>query len=769
MSTSRQRGRETSGLTWKRRQLERRRNVDVRPLSSKIADGFVDPLWIAAGLMVLTLLVAVFQPFLIHLVLLVVLPIVALVHLSVREVRLPFRMPIGADCVDLGHPKPGYTGFEKSQGMILIGYDLEHGNAQVWAARTDMLGHLLILGKTGAGKTEGILSLFANFLSIGAGGIMVDAKGDPKAIFQMYELLRRLGAEDDLLVLDYMTGGQSTSGRQRARKSNTCNPFASGSADACFQIMSSMIKTGDGQNNVFSDRALALMTAVLQCLCELRDLGEIALGPGTIREYLPMDKLKGLLDHPRLSDKTKRELRTGYLQMLPGYKDEYHDGEERQQAEMLNQHGYAISYFARSLGSFASTYGHIFFTSFGEVDFTDVCMNKRVLMVALPPLEKSPAEMQTIGKINLALLKEVFARSMGTKLEGRYEEVIENRPSASLVPFLIVLDEYAYIASEGIGVIPAQARGLGFCVVFAGQDWGGFEAGDKTAAQQIWGSTTLKIIGVVEDPETLRRMVDKMGKSAVPGASEFQVDGSPTPYIGRVDMRESDIISTLDLQRQTEGMGHMTAFGDLFRMSFFYAGPGGKLRFRVNRFLRLGDREGRRWTLRGDGRPSFYGLATRTGGGSGLAARPAVALPVSAPSAWTPNADYGPVSKKAEVALPDPAPQPVAPMTSMEFFTGGWDAEPEAGTAESGGLPGFLDSGMFETAESGLVDRVNMEALLEDAEVTTVGMGTDVIEAVKRELLATPAITRQELDPDQQRALDRMVDDAVALYVGDRG
>ena len=136
------------------------------------------------------------MPALIHFVLLLI-PLVVWLHVKNREVRLPFRMPIGANRLDLGDPKAGYSGFNKARGMILLGYDYEADNAQIWAARTDMLGHLLILGKTGAGKTEGILSLFANFLSIGAGGIGVDAKGDPKAIFQMHEMCRRFGVVED--------------------------------------------------------------------------------------------------------------------------------------------------------------------------------------------------------------------------------------------------------------------------------------------------------------------------------------------------------------------------------------------------------------------------------------------------------------------------------------------------------------------------------------------------------------------------------------------
>lgn len=745
MTTSRSRTRETSGQDWKRRQQERRRNVDVRPLEEKIAALFIDPLMVSIGLCATALAVAFLAPFLVHL-LLIALPLVVLTHVSVREVRLPFRMPMGSNCTDLGHPKPGYTGFEKAQGMILIGYDLERDNAQVWAARTDVLGHLLVLGKTGAGKTEGLLSLFANFLSLGAGGILVDAKGDPKTIFQMYELTRRCGVEDDMLVLDYMTGGQTVSGRLRDRKSNTCNPFASGSADACFQIMSSMIKTSDGQGAVFSDRALALMTTVLQCLCELRDAGEIALGPGVIRDYLPMDKLKQLLDHPKLSEKAKRELRTGYLMMLPGYKDQYAEGEERQQADMLTQHGYGVSYFARSLGSFASTYGHIFFTNMGEVDFSDVCMNKRVLMICLPPLEKSPAEMQTLGKINLALLKEVFARAMGTKLEGDYAEVIENRPSASKVPFPIMLDEYCYIASEGIGVIPAQARGLGFCVVFAGQDWGGFEAGDKTAAQQIWGSTTLKIVGVVEDPETLGRMVTKMGKTHVAAASNFEVKGGPQPNVSAVALSESDIINTLDLQRQTEGMGHMTAFGDLYRMAFFYAGPQGKQTYRVNRFLQIGDRERRRSMVSDSAVLSRLELSKRHRSGSGgRHAVPAVSRS-AAPGAG---------------AVPPPL-APTPPMSSEVFFAGGMDE------IDDSDLPEYLQDLAVAGSPPGMEgSQVNMSALLADGEGATEGMGADVIAQVQSDL-AAGAVDRDALQPDDLAELDRLVDATVAAYMGPR-
>ncbi len=767
------------------RATENRLKVDVRTFGQKIEDAIVDPTMVSIGIVVCTLIVAFGVPALSH-----VMPILILLvvwwHILVREVRLPFRMPIGANCIDLGNPKPGMTGsYEKSLGLILIGYDFDRGDAQIWAARNDFLGHTLILGKTGAGKTEGILSLFANSFSYGSGGIFIDGKGDPKAVFQMYELAYRMGVVEDFLLLDYMTGGQAQGGRQRTRMSNTCNPFATASADSCFQIMSSMVKTGDGgSNNVFSDRAMSLMSAVLEALAVLRDAGAAVLSPQTIRDGLPLPALKAMRDHPKMSAQMAGLVHSGYFMMLPGYKDTYTPQEAKSEADMLTQHGYGVSYFARSLGSFIGTYGHIFNVSQGEIDFTDICFNNRILMCALPPLEKSPAEIKTLGTINLALVKEVFARSLGTGIEGSFTEIIDNRPSSSNVPFLMVFDEVAYILSDGIGVIPAQARGLGFAVVFAGQDWGSIEGSEKIASQQIWGSTTLKIVGVVEDPETISRFITKFGKVSVVQTTSFEVEGSPTAQISGAGFREVDLVSSIDLQSQTEGMAHMSAFGQLYRMAFFFAAPSGKgMKMTVNRLLSVGDIEARYHLATGEPRLDVLLVSGvgQTPGGTWVEPEMQQVIEILAQQ-------YSDGNSSAAVDVP------TAPLQSFNGFFGDDDAantsefdesflenedksegegdEVEDAEDEGDGSDGYADDAPTGQrndltegpTENAPTENVSFGEIERQFKPKTIAMGVDVIADVQRQLLTMPTIDSEALSVEEIEGINASADALIEFF-----
>jgi intracellular multiplication protein IcmO len=113
----------------------------------------------------------------------------------------------------------------------------------------------------------------------------------------------------------------------------------------------------------------------------------------------------------------------------------------------------------------ADSYGYIFRTNLGEVDFWDVVANRRILVVLLPALEKSPEELANLGKIIVACLKQMMATGLGSLLEGEYKKIIETKPTYSPTPFLCILDEYGYYAVKGAAVMPAQARSLGFCML----------------------------------------------------------------------------------------------------------------------------------------------------------------------------------------------------------------------------------------------------------------------------------------------------------------
>ena len=212
---------------------------------------------------------------------------------------------------------------------------------------------------------------------------------------------------------------------------------------------------------------------------------------------------------------------------MPGYNKEK---KGKQVSQVLEQHGFITMQLTRVFTSLADTYGHIIRTNLAEVDFKDVVLNRRILVVLLPALEKSPDELSNLGKVIIASLKAMMAAGLGDAVEGDYRDLIQRKPTNAPTPYMCILDEYGYYAVKGFAVVPAQARSLGFSVVFAGQDLPAFQKASKEEAASIGANTNIKICMKLEDPtETWDFFMKSAGESYVTHVDSFQVDsGSVT-------------------------------------------------------------------------------------------------------------------------------------------------------------------------------------------------------------------------------------------------
>ena len=88
-----------------------------------------------------------------------------------RKHVLPLKMPAFAK----GKDKNDKGG--KPQGILFLGNEKGSGD-ELWLSGKDAGTHMLFLGTTGAGKTEGLKSIVSNALSWGSGFIYIDGKAD---------------------------------------------------------------------------------------------------------------------------------------------------------------------------------------------------------------------------------------------------------------------------------------------------------------------------------------------------------------------------------------------------------------------------------------------------------------------------------------------------------------------------------------------------------------------------------------------------------------
>ena len=510
-----------------------------------------------------------------------------------RYEKAPLKLPIQSGLSDSNerHPATGLP--QDSAGIFFIGNELRTGK-EVWLTNSDCRQHFLVLGTTGAGKTETLIGFAANAVSWGSGFLFCDGKGDVALYAKIYALARRFGREDDLLVLNYMTGNSEVGLSYGEKRSNTLNPFATGSSDGLTQMVVGLMDDVGGDGAMWKGRATAMFTGVMRALTWLRDQNLIDLNVSEIRDYLQLKRIMDLAS-PEQYEQMPPSIRhsiNSYLTSLPGYKEA--QGYAQSQTT-LDQHGYLEMQFTKILGSLADVYGYIFKTPYAEVDMADVVLNRRILVIMLPALEKSKDEIANLGKIVVATLKGMMGGTLGNKLEGQWEDIVENRPTNSPSPFICILDEVGYYMVDGMELMAAQARSLGFSMVFAGQDINAMKRLNEKVFGSVQGNTNTKVVMRTEDPDTAKIAIDAGGKTYRAHLGGYS--GAPSEMGGKMysDNMEArleaiDRVNPRDLKDQDEGEMHIFHKDWLVRAKGFYAAPESTLnkrglKLRPNHFI----------------------------------------------------------------------------------------------------------------------------------------------------------------------------------------
>jgi intracellular multiplication protein IcmO len=572
---------------------------DTRTLSERISQFFQKPSNTSICLASLAILIFVY-PLVGMMVFLIAIGLYF--YANKQKQKLPFRLPKVSGLKDFNDLKPGLKTPNMARGIAYFGNDLKT-NEELWFANEDMRTHALIFGSTGSGKTEALVSLAFNALVQASGFIYVDGKGDNSLFAKIFSMVRSMGREDDLLLVNFMTGARDIIGPQEKRLSNTLNPFCQGSSSMLTQLVVSLMgdssQSSDG--DMWKGRAIAFVEALMRVLVFMRDQGAILLDANSIRNYFDLNRLEMIVldkvfprdDQESVNIESIPKVVTdplrNYLGTLPGWTKEK---KGKQVSQVWEQHGFITMQLVRSFSSLADTYGHIIRTNLAEVDFKDVVLNRRILVVLLPALEKSPDELSNLGKIIVSSLKAMMAAGLGEEVEGDYRDVIERKPTTAPTPFLCILDEYGYYAVKGFAVVPAQARSLGFSAIFAGQDLPAFQKASKEEAASIGANTNIKICMKLEDPlDTWDFFTKTAGEAYVTKVDSFQIrDASYTNSYA--DTRSSSFekrsrIDLLDLKEQTEGEAHIFFKSKIVRAKMFYAAPSPVKKLKVNQFLKV--------------------------------------------------------------------------------------------------------------------------------------------------------------------------------------
>lgn len=485
-------------------------------------------------------------------------------------------------------------------GILYLGQAISHQGSALWFSQADLVTHMLLLGTTGSGKSQLLFAMMYQFAAMGSGFIYVDGKADMTTWFYLYSMMHQLGLEDQLLVINFLIPGQSGN-RQQNKTSHTFNPFAEGASDVLMEIMSGLMGSSSHDSSMWRGRAEALGRCLLRALCELRDVGEFTLNIDVIRDYLPLEQLEKLSEHPKLSAFAKANIQY-YLSELPAWSTYKSSVEKTSEAAQIaasdakktafEQHGFLTMQFTKTLELLSGAYAHITKTDLAEVDFKDVMVNRRCLYIMLPSLEKSPETLKDLGRMVVTNIRNALAGLLGAgSLTGEKRFLLDAKPTHASIPYGLFFDEYGSYAVDGFGDIGAQARSLNISVCFSGQEFDSFKKGSAIEASRILSNTGIKIFMKTESDTTTQIAQERAGDTYVYAPSHLKRNEATwsSDHVKGDDfgLQKVKVITKQDLVDQKPGECHVFFGKHLWRVQAFYGDFHLSAKTSLNEFIKL--------------------------------------------------------------------------------------------------------------------------------------------------------------------------------------
>lgn len=612
-----------AGVSRKQRVNMAARRDDVRTFRQRLSDlasTSEGTLQVFGGLGFLSIMFS-WAPFVPEIILVVAVSIfLNFYRFSKKLWDLPFRVPAFLNTKDRASQYPvldASTG-KKGSGNLFLGRDEETGE-EVWASTDDVNTHVLMIGTTKSGKTENLNGHVFGMLALGSGAILVDGKASVNTFNSIYNISRLLGRDADLLTMDYLTGGKDMIGPQTDRRSHTYNALSfGGSAQKSEMFISLLSDSGD----IWSDRAVSFVEAVMPSLSYLSDQGMLLLNPDLLSHFVVLENLENIVHfgvfrdlHGEIIDLQEakyaaqwQELRQRlkgadtYFDTLPGgalarpkgpwkppgmTDEEYENwvdawftkhpdvkrpkglenGVDANARQKLNeQHGYVVMQFTRALNNLSNNYGYIYGAEVGEIDFHDIVLNRRTMVVLLPALERSETNLEQLGRLTVIALKTVLGGMLNTRSEGSRREIIDGNPSNSRIPFAAILDEVGYYMVKGLSVIPAQARSLGVAMYFGTQSIDDLKKKSPEEGAAIQANTGFKYYGRLvtdKESETAKAAINTGGVAHVQVADDVKFERSVMGTGGRLKVGEGSSLQEQyqihydDLANQQDGEFHL--------------------------------------------------------------------------------------------------------------------------------------------------------------------------------------------------------------------
>ena len=257
---------------------------------------------------------------------------------------------------------------DRAAGILYAGYLRgKDAGRELWLSMDDLTRHVLMFGTTGAGKTETLLGWVFNALCWGKGLIFSDHKAQNDVALAMMSMARRFGREDDLRIMNFITGGRSQAqelleDKKGRPQTNTTSVFGIAQETYTINLMDSMLPKTGGSGGDWQEKARSMNQALVTALVyKCRREGTV-MSQRTIQAHLPLRKIAGLYVQA-VEEQWHEEIRIAlenYLSTLAGFDMDKVTTPSEWDPEANRQHGYLMQQYTRMLSLFNDTYGHVF-------------------------------------------------------------------------------------------------------------------------------------------------------------------------------------------------------------------------------------------------------------------------------------------------------------------------------------------------------------------------------------------------------------------------
>ncbi len=491
----------------------------------------------------------------------------------------------------------------RAAGILYAGY-LRGRDAgrELWLSMDDLTRHVLMFGTTGAGKTETLLGWVFNALCWGKGVIFSDHKAQNDVALGMMSMARRFGREDDLRMMNFITGGRSRAQElledvKGRPQTNTTNVFGIAQETYTINLMDSMLPKTGSSGGDWQEKARSMNQALVTALVyKCRREGTV-MSQRTIQSHLPLRKIAGLYVQA-VEEQWHEEIRVAlenYLSTLAGFDLDKVATPSEWDPEANRQHGYLMQQYTRMLSLFNDTYGHVFARDAGDIDLRDVVHNDRILIVMVPALELSATESSTLGRLYQSQLAMILSQDLGEKLEGRPEDNMKVRKFKDRFPLLWIIDEVGAGYSEKLGELATQIRSLGYCLLLAGQEVQRLKTAAGDAVWTLIANMGVRITGKIMDPKDTLEILQLMAGTEYRAHMSALVQtgsiiGSGLNDDPRLQVSEKKKVDVEEVQALQEGENVTLFRGQVVRGSSLYIADADKFMkeaVRINRFMEV--------------------------------------------------------------------------------------------------------------------------------------------------------------------------------------